>query len=49
MLHIIGDYYLQNESLANDKKEDIKKLFVHAGIYFVGSVLLILPVWSSAD
>ncbi|MBI9014634.1 MAG: DUF3307 domain-containing protein [Clostridiales bacterium] len=47
MLHIIGDYYLQNESLANDKKEDIKKLFVHAGTYFVGSVILILPVWSS--
>jgi len=46
MLHIIGDYYLQNDSLANDKKEDYKKLFVHAGIYLIGAVVLILPVWS---
>lgn len=47
MLHIIGDYYLQNESLANGKKEDLFKLFIHAGIYFVGAVILIIPIWSS--
>jgi hypothetical protein len=46
ILHILGDYYLQNEKLATDKKEEYKIIVIHALIYFIQAVLASIFLWN---
>ncbi|MGM0411473.1 MAG: DUF3307 domain-containing protein [Bacillota bacterium] len=40
LLHILGDYYFQNEKLATDKKQKYKKVILHGLIYFIQAFII---------
>lgn len=45
-IHIIADYYLQNDTLAEQKKTQIKSLIKHCVIYTLSSIILIIPIYN---
>jgi len=45
-IHILGDFYLQSEQLADKKSKSYKYVFLHGVIYLVVSVLCVLPFYS---
>ncbi len=46
IIHIIGDYYLQNDKTAEEKNRKVSKLLIHGLIYLIVSLICILPIWS---
>ena len=48
LIHMIGDYYLQTNTLAEEKNRSKKKLCQHGLIYLIASCVCILPVFSPA-
>ncbi len=44
--HIIGDFYLQNDSMAQKKKRHFSWLLAHSGIYTLVAVAAVIPVFS---
>lgn len=42
--HLVGDFYLQPQSLANQKKKKTRYLLLHSLIYFASILFFILPV-----
>ena len=47
IIHILGDYYLQNEILSTEKNSKLKKVLIHGSIYLIISQILIIPIWST--
>ena len=47
MAHMLGDYYFQNERLAELKNTKISKLILHIGIYLFACIVVIVPVFSA--
>ena len=47
VIHIIGDYYLQSEKLAEEKKHKIRNVLLHGLLYLFISLIFIVPIWSS--
>lgn len=45
--HLIGDFYLQTEEMANGKNEDMNDLYSHALIYALVILAVISPVMNS--
>ena len=45
--HMLGDYYFQNERLAELKNINISKLILHIGIYLFVCIVVIVPVFSA--
>lgn len=46
LMHILGDYYFQNEQLAELKSKKITKLMQHNVIYLITCLVVILPIFS---
>lgn len=46
LAHILGDFYFQTKDLAENKNKIVIKLVQHIIIYFIVSVVTILPVFS---
>lgn len=44
--HLVGDFYLQNEKIAQYKNEEFKGVFLHALEYYIAFLLTVLPVFS---
>lgn len=44
--HVIGDYYFQNESMAEQKNEHFSVLIKHSVIYAVACLIIIIPVFN---
>lgn len=44
--HILGDYYFQNEQLAELKNKEMDKLMQHSCIYLITYIVVILPIFS---
>ena len=40
--HVIGDFYLQNNKIAERKKKSKKYLLLHCGLY---STMMYFPIW----
>lgn len=46
LIHMIGDYYLQTNTLAEEKIRSKGKLYQHGLIYLLASCICILPIYS---
>ncbi len=46
ILHIVGDYYLQSDKIAYNKKNKVGPLLLHCLVYAVVAYIIIIPVWS---
>lgn len=41
--HVLGDFYLQTKEIAHSKQTSINKLLIHALIYLVAMILVMIP------
>lgn len=46
IIHILGDFYFQNDGLAGKKKEKYKYVAFHSLIYLLVSCIFVIPFWS---
>lgn len=46
LAHMLGDYYFQNEQMADLKNTKITKLLQHNCIYFFACIIVIIPIFS---
>jgi hypothetical protein len=44
--HLLGDFYLQSDSLAKSKTKSNIALLKHSGIYLLSMIIVIMPVWN---
>lgn len=44
--HILGDFYFQTKDLAENKNKAVIKLVQHIGIYYLVSLIAVIPVFS---
>ena len=44
--HLLGDFYLQSDSLAKNKTKSNISLLKHSGIYLLSMILVIIPIWN---
>lgn len=42
LTHILGDYYLQNDTISENKQTKVEWLFLHSFLYIVPYILLFL-------
>lgn len=49
LAHILGDYYLQTDKMAEDKKKEWKKLFLHGAVYSIPFVFITAFIHISAS
>ncbi len=45
IIHIIADFYLENQKLSSDKNQKFIKLLLHGLIYLITSIIFIIPLW----
>lgn len=44
LFHVIGDFYLQNDSLAENKKSSFRYILLHCAIIFASMLVLVIPI-----
>lgn len=47
ILHLAGDFYLQNDELAKKKSDKIRYIFLHCAYILGLSMVVFLPLWKS--
>ena len=46
LAHVIGDFYLQTEKMAENKTDHVRWVLIHCLVYWAAFVIAILPVFN---
>lgn len=45
IIHLAGDYYIQNDGLSEKKKEKVRYIFLHCAYILAFATIMLIPFW----